>query len=89
MSKLSLDEIIENFQEEQQGNDLVHNEHVPLELSDDIYCICFIKFLIDKPLLHKELLLKSVIAFIMQIVLISLIIWESFATASFGTLDIY
>ena len=36
-----------------------------LELQVDIYCVTFIKFMEDEPLLHKELMLKCVIAFIM------------------------
>ena len=47
-----------------------------LDLSEDIYCVSFIKFMEDDPNTHKELMLKSVIAFSFQICLISLIMWE-------------
>ena len=51
----------------------IQNKVENLVLSEDIYCVTFVKFMDDEPLQHKELMLKSVIAFVFQIVLIVLI----------------
>ena len=45
--------------------------------------------MLDNPLLHRELFLKAIITFIMQMILIILILNEAFVLSPFGVLGIY
>ena len=91
-ARISVDGIIHMYRERELSdnqNDYEEDDEIELELSEDIYCITFIKFLKDEPLVQRELMMKSVIAFIMQAVLIGLISFEAIKQADFGTINIY
>lgn len=66
--RMSVDGIIHMYRERELSdnqNEEEEDDEIELELSEDIYCITFIKFLKDEPLVQRELMMKSVIAFIM------------------------
>ena len=67
-ARMSIDGIIHMYREREineDQNEQESDDEIELELSEDIYCITFIKFLKDEPLVQRELMMKSVIAFIM------------------------
>jgi len=86
---LHFDEILKEWEEleNKKNADGLRFDEEFLELEVDIYCITFLKFRTPDPILHRELLLKSVIAYIMQMMLISLVISETdgFSSAHDGT----
>ena len=51
-----------------------------LELQCDIYCIAFVKFRCNDPISHRELVLKSIVAFLLQMLLIAFVWYESNTT---------
>lgn len=54
------------------------DEPILLELQTDIYCLTFLKFIqIDDPILHRDLVLKCCLTFLIQILLCVLVLSET------------
>ena len=72
-----------NYREELVSN--IEYEH--LELTDDIYCLAFVKHMyVKNPVLLKELTFKCMITFLCQIIIVSLVIAETDTNSLFASI---
>jgi hypothetical protein len=69
-----------NYLEELKKEKVASNgeEMQILQLNPDIYCLTFLKFIqLDNPKMHRNLMLKSVLAFVVQVLLCALVMSET------------
>jgi len=68
---------LSDYQKVKKASDEEEVEEETLKLSEDIYCITFIKLMkSSNPALVKDLVLKSCMTFMIQVIL-SIVIWQS------------